>query len=275
MNGSRPAAAADGPFFAPPRRRFGQNFLRDRRVIERIVAAIDPRPGETVVEIGPGRGALTEPLLSRLTAQGMGLTVIEVDRDLVAYWQKRAEGTPLTVVDADARTVDMAAFPAPLVVVGNLPYNVSSPLLFHFARYHAQLARVVIMLQKEVVARLAAPPGSKTYGRLSVMIQRRFRVEPLFDVPPGAFWPVPKVVSSLVRLIPHNPDPYPGLDEARFAELVRAAFGQRRKRLANALKGLVTAEEIIAAGIDPAARAETVAVADFARLTAQLGSRLG
>lgn len=261
--------------FAAPRKRFGQNFLCDRRVVERIVAAVDPQPGETVVEIGPGRGALTELLLTRLMAQGQRLTVVELDRDLVAHWMARAHEVPLTVVAADALAVDFAAFPPPLVVVGNLPYNVSSPLLFHLSQFHAQIARLVVMLQKEVVERMAAAPGSKTYGRLSVMIQRRFRVERLFDVPPGAFWPVPKVVSSVVRLTPLRPDPYPGLDEVRFAELVRAAFGQRRKTLTNALKGLAAVDEIAAAGIDPAARAETVPVAGFVQLTQAVAGRGG
>lgn len=254
--------------FPAPRKRFGQNFLRDRNVVARIVAAIAPQPGEKVIEIGPGRGALTEPLSRVVAEQGGRLTVVELDRDLAAYWQERAaQGAPINVVASDALQVDFAAFGAPLVIVGNLPYNVSSPLLFHFARFHEQIARLVLMLQKEVVERIAAQPGSKTYGRLSVMVQRRFRVTKCFDVPPGAFWPVPKVVSSVVKLEPLRPDPYPQLDEKRFETVVRTAFGQRRKTLANALKGEIDSETIRALGIDPNARAETLPVDAFERLT--------
>lgn len=258
----------DASPFSPPRKRFGQNFLRDRQAVARILRAVAPQPGERVVEIGPGRGALTEPLIEAVAAQGGRLTVIELDRDLAAYWRERAEcGAALEVIAADALEVDLAALGSPLVIVGNLPYNVSSPLLFHFAQYHENIARLVLMLQKEVVDRMAAQPGSKAYGRLSVMVQRRFRVTKCFDVPPGAFWPVPKVVSSVVTLIPLRPDPYPMLDESLFAEVVKRAFGQRRKTVANALKGLVESEMLRAAGVDPTARAETLSVETFVRLT--------
>lgn len=261
------AEKGGGSDFPAPRKRFGQNFLRDRTVVARIIATVAPQPGEVVVEIGPGRGALTEPLSRAVAAQGGRLTVVELDRDLAAYWQERAAcGAPITVVTSDALQVDFAAFGAPLVIVGNLPYNVSSPLLFHFAHFHTHIARLVLMLQKEVVERMAAQPGSKTYGRLSVMVQRRFRVTKCFDVSPGAFWPVPKVVSSVVKLEPLRPDPFSDLDEALFEKVVRYAFGQRRKTLANALKSVVDAATIRALGIDPNARAETLSVEAFVRL---------
>ncbi len=257
----------------PALKQLGQNFLRDRRVIARIVAVIAPQPGETLVEIGPGRGALTLPLLESVASWGGRLTVIEYDRALAHHWQQVANQEPrLAVLAADALTVSWQEFSPPLVVVGNLPYHISTPLLFHVATAGERLARAVFMLQREVVQRLAAAPGSKTYGRLSVMLQRRYRIERCFDVPPQAFWPVPKVVSSVVRLTPLRPDPYPGLDEGRFAEIVKAAFLQRRKTLANALKGVVPPAAIVAAGIDPGARAETLRVSDFVALTRQAGA---
>lgn len=245
------------------RKRFGQNFLRDPNTIRRIVAAIGPKPGEHLVEIGPGLGALTEPLIE---AAGH-LTAIELDRDLAARLRERFPEERLRLIEGDALRFDFASLPAPLRVVGNLPYNVSTPLLFHLAEYADRIADMTFMLQKEVVERMAAEPGSAAYGRLSVMLQQRFSVRKCFDVPPGAFVPMPKVTSSIVRLTPLPEGTHTLEDPEGFSRLVAAAFNQRRKTLRNALKALVPDEKRFAqVGIDPNARAETLAVEDFVRL---------
>jgi 16S rRNA (adenine1518-N6/adenine1519-N6)-dimethyltransferase len=260
---------ADG-FRRGAKKHLGQNFLHERGVIARIVQAIDPRPGDAIVEIGPGQGALTFPLLDRHGA----LTAIEFDRDLHAPLQAaaRAHGT-LRLVEGDVLDVDFAALARDLApadgrirLVGNLPYNLSSPILFHALDQAAAIRDMHFMLQKEVVERMAAPPGSKVYGRLSVMLQAYCMVTPLFTVPPGAFRPAPKVDSAVVRLVPRAAGTIGIGDRARFAAVVRAAFGQRRKTLRNALAGTLDADAIIAAGLDPGARAEQLAVADFVRL---------
>ena len=248
-----------------PRKRFGQNFLRDRGVVQRILAALDPQPGETIVEIGPGLGALTRPLLERLPR----LHVVELDRDLAA--RLRAEHSPerLSVHEADALKFDfcsLAASGKTLRLIGNLPYNISTPLLFHLLDQRRCVHDMLFMLQKEVVERMAAVPGGRDYGRLSVMIQSRMQVEKLFDVHPGAFHPPPKVDSSVVRLVPHATPPVTIRDAEGFAHLVKAAFAQRRKTLRNNLKGLLPAETIAALGIEPERRAETLTLAEFATL---------
>lgn len=249
-----------------PRKRFGQHFLHDPGVIGRILDAIDPTPGERLVEVGPGEGALTLPLLAR----GARMTVIELDRDLAARLRARPEaGAMLEVVEGDALKVDLARLAAPgerLRLVGNLPYNISTPLLFRFIAQLALVSDMHFMLQREVVERMAAGPGSRSYGRLSVMLAAACRVEPLFDIGPGAFRPPPRVWSSVVRLEPWPEPPFPMPDPARFADVVRRAFGQRRKTLRNALSGLVDEAALRAAGIDPGARAETLPPAAFARL---------
>jgi 16S rRNA (adenine1518-N6/adenine1519-N6)-dimethyltransferase len=249
-----------------PRKRFGQHFLHDPAVIARIFDAIGPRAGERLVEIGPGEGALTLPLLER----GATVTAIELDRDLAARLEARPEaGRTLHIVRGDALKVPLAELAAPgerLRLVGNLPYNVSTPLLFRFIAQAAVIRDMHFMLQREVVERMAAGPGSKTYGRLSVMLAASCRVESLFDIGPGAFRPPPRVWSSIVRLEPWAEPPFPMPDPARFAEVVRRAFGQRRKTLRNALAGLVEESDIRSAGCDPGARAETLPPEAFARL---------
>lgn len=249
-----------------PRKRFGQHFLRDRQVVERILAAFDPRPGQTVVEIGPGQGALTLPLLDRLGR----MHAVELDRDLAAELPALCAGRgEIAVHAADALRFDFAALAGHerLRVIGNLPYNISTPLLFHLLEQADAIADMLFMVQKEVAERLAAPPGGRDYGRLSVMIQWRFEVERLFDVAPGAFAPPPRVESSLVRLRPRERAEYAVRDPQRLSRLVQAAFAQRRKTLRNALGGLVTAEQLALAGIDPERRAETLSPRDYMRLS--------
>jgi len=251
-----------------PRKRFGQNFLHDPGIIGRIVTAIRPLPDEHLVEIGPGQGAITLPLLE---AAGR-LTVIELDRDLIQPLQNRCRTAgELTVHNTDALRFDFCglAGDSALRIVGNLPYNISTPLLFHLLGQRGCIQDMHFMLQKEVVERMAAGPGSGQYGRLSVMLQYRCRVSPLFSIGPDAFTPPPKVESAFVRLEPFAQPPVNVTDEAVFATVVRQAFAQRRKTLRNALRGLLDAEEISAAGIDPGLRAETLGLEAFAALADQ------
>lgn len=256
---------ASTPGFGRAKKALGQHFLHERAYIERIVDAVDPRPGDRLVEIGPGHGALTLPLLQRHGA----LTVIEFDRDLIAPLARAAAGAgDLEVIHRDVLDVDFSALAGgtPLRVVGNLPYNISSPILFHVLDHAAAIVDMHFMLQKEVVERMAAGPGSKAYGRLSVMLQAACLVVPLFEVPPGAFRPPPKVDSAVVRLAPRPAGEAGIADRERFAAVVRAAFGKRRKTLRNALSGLCDEGCFQAAGIDPGTRAEQVPVAGFVRL---------
>jgi len=248
-----------------PKKSLGQNFLHDARYIERIVQAIDPRPGDRVVEIGPGQGALTLPLLRRHGA----LTVIEFDRDLVGPLADMAAPVgQLEIIHRDVLQVDLTALAGGgrIKLAGNLPYNISSPILFHALDHAAAIRDMVFMLQKEVVDRMGAAPGSKVYGRLSVMLQAYCQVQPLFVVPPGAFRPAPKVDSAVVRLVPRDPATIDIADRDRFAHVVRAAFGQRRKTLRNALRDVCTPEQFEAAGVSADDRAEQVDVAGFVRL---------
>ena len=257
--------AKDSSPHIQPKKRFGQHFLHDRGIVQRIVDALDPQPGDTVVEIGPGPGALTRPLLERIAH----LHAVELDRDLAARLRSDYPPEQLAVHEADALKFDFCAL-APtggkLRVIGNLPYNISTPLLFHLLDQERCIGDMLFMLQKEVVVRMAAAPGGKDYGRLSVMLQWRLRVEKLFDVRPGAFTPPPKVDSAVVRLTPHASPPVAVRDAAVFARVVQAAFAQRRKTLRNNLKGLLTAEAIGALGIAPERRAETLTLAEFAAL---------
>jgi 16S rRNA (adenine1518-N6/adenine1519-N6)-dimethyltransferase len=254
-----------------PRKRFGQNFLVDRHYIDRIVAAVDPESGDTVVEIGPGLGALTRPLLDKLER----LTVIEIDRDLAARLSDEFAVERLRIHTVDALTFDFATLGSDLRVVGNLPYNISSPMLFHLAQFEPILRDITVMLQREVVQRMAAAPATPEYGRLSVMLQARFRVERLFIVPPGAFRPSPLVDSAVARLTPLAAARPKIDDEALFARVVAAAFGQRRKTLRNALKSLATEDELEREGVAPGARGETLSVSDFVRLANALARTEG
>jgi 16S rRNA (adenine1518-N6/adenine1519-N6)-dimethyltransferase len=254
-----------GPLQHRARKRFGQNFLHDRHVIERIVDAIDPRPGQTIIEIGPGQAALTRELVRRAGH----VTAIEIDRDLAAWLREQFTGEQLTLLEADALKFDWSSLAAQqgLRIVGNLPYNISSPLLFRLVECADRVIDQHFMLQKEVVDRMVAPPGTKTYGRLSVMLQVRYRLTKLFDVPRGAFNPPPKVTSSIVRMTPRPASELPAIDFGTFGRVVAAAFNQRRKILRNALGEFGSDAGFAAAGVDPLARAETLAVDDFVRLT--------
>ncbi|TXH03916.1 MAG: 16S rRNA (adenine(1518)-N(6)/adenine(1519)-N(6))-dimethyltransferase RsmA [Nevskiaceae bacterium] len=249
------------------KKRFGQNFLHDGGVIERIVRSINPQPGDALIEIGPGLGALTVPLLRRLGR----MRAVELDRDVIPHLRAATGDDPgLEIIMADALKVDYGAL-APaggkLRLAGNLPYNISTPLLFHLLRYADRIADMHFMLQKEVVDRMAAAPGEDDYGRLTVALAARAQVSKLFTVGPGAFRPAPKVDSAIVRLVP-RPPPFEIADLTLFDRIVTAAFSQRRKTLANGLKGLMTAQQIGEAGIEPGVRAERLSAADFARLTA-------
>ena len=247
------------------KKRFGQHFLHDPRVITRILTALDPRPDDHIVEIGPGRGALTAPLLSRIAQ----LDVVEIDRDVVAPLRSACGDAPgLRIHLADALDFDFTALARPgekLRLVGNLPYNISTPLLFHLLTQAHVVRDMLFMLQKEVVDRMAAGPGEDDYGRLSVALAARAEVVHLFDVGPGAFNPPPQVDSAVVRLVPRPPD-FEILDSAMFDRVVTAAFGQRRKQLGNSLRAIVTPEDFAQAGIETRERAEQLAAADFARL---------
>lgn len=250
------------------RKRFGQHFLNDPEIIDRIVNSIAPQPNQTVVEIGPGLSALTEPL----TEICPHLTVIEIDRDLAARLRHRYDAARLTVIEADALNVDftaLASTPATLRIVGNLPYNISSPLLFHLRTHAAAVADQHFMLQKEVVARIVATPGTPAYGRLSVMLQQQYQVESLFDVPRIAFDPPPAVESAVLRMIPWRPQPpqgYRPISQACFEAVVARAFSQRRKMLRGVLSVWRDVFDWQSLGIDPCARAENLSPADFVRL---------
>lgn len=246
------------------RKSLGQHFLHERGVIDAIVRRFDPRPDDVVVEIGPGRGALTAVLAPRVAA----LHAVEIDRRLAGRLTTEAHGmVNLVVHQEDALRFDYCRVAPHLRVIGNLPYNISTPLLFRLLDCSSCIEDMHLMLQKEVVDRLLASPGGRTYGRLSVMAQQRCRGERLLKVAPGAFTPPPRVQSAVVKLVPEVAPAHAVTDPAHFAALVKKAFAQRRKTLRNALKGLVSAGELERCGIDPDSRAEQLSVAQFARLS--------
>ncbi|WP_194757069.1 16S rRNA (adenine(1518)-N(6)/adenine(1519)-N(6))-dimethyltransferase RsmA [Aliidiomarina indica] len=249
------------------RKRFGQNFLQDETVIDAIVDAIAPQPGQPLVEIGPGLAALTRPVLSRAGH----LHVVELDRDLADRLEKSPEFSgKLTVHRADALKFNFNALAdtlgQPLRVFGNLPYNISTPLIFHLLSHLNTIADMHFMLQKEVIERMAAAPGSKTFGRLTVMVQQACQVLPVLEVPPEAFSPAPKVDSAVARLVPYSESPWPVHDRATLNHVCHMAFHQRRKTMRNNMKKLMSAEELESIDIDPSVRPETLAVGDFVRM---------
>ncbi|MDX5409225.1 MAG: 16S rRNA (adenine(1518)-N(6)/adenine(1519)-N(6))-dimethyltransferase RsmA [Thauera sp.] len=255
------------------RKRFGQNFLSDPNIIRKIIDGIRPQPGELMVEIGPGLGAMTAPLIERLGH----LHVVEIDRDLIARLHERYTPAQITVHEGDALKFDFGSLCGDegggeggggqggprLRIVGNLPYNISTPILFHLAGFADQVKDMTFMLQKEVVMRMVAEPGTEEYGRLSVMLQYRFRMGRLFDVPPGAFRPAPKVMSSIVRMAPLPTDQLGAKDEDLLGRIVTAAFGQRRKTLRNTLRAFLDEADFDALHIDPGLRGEKLSVAQY------------
>ena len=251
------------------RKRFGQNFLVDSGIVAAIVSVIAPQRADTVVEIGPGLGALTEPLLQKLDH----LHVVEIDRDLIARLKKTYPRERVTIHEGDALAFDFGVVGKDLRIVGNLPYNISTPLLFHLAGFSTQVRDMHFMLQKEVVERMVALPGDSECGRLSIMLQYRFHLDWLLDVPPESFDPPPKVQSAVVRLIPKTPDELTAGDEALLGKVVTAAFSQRRKMLRNTLRGLVGDSDFAALAIDPTHRAEDLGVADYVRLANYLSTK--
>ena len=248
------------------RKRFGQNFLVDERIIGEIISAIRPEAQDNMAEIGPGLGALTRPLLKKLNH----LHVVEIDRDIIARLEQeypRDDAKPKLIIHAgDALEFDFATLPAPLRIVGNLPYNISSPLLFHFAAYAERITDMHFMLQNEVVERMVAVPSTPAYGRLSVMLQYRFYMEKLLDVPPESFRPAPKVNSAVVRMTPLPASEVAVRNEKLFAAVVRTAFGQRRKTLRNTLRSYLNEEDFARLGIDAQLRAENLSVGEFTRI---------
>lgn len=247
------------------KKRFGQNFLTDQSVIASLVDAISPQPDDLMVEIGPGLGALTKPLLQKLNL----LHVVEVDRDIIAWMQQEyvkpsyGKQNNINIHNADALKFDFSSLGDHLRVTGNLPYNISTPILFHLLDNVSHITDMHFMLQKEVVERMVAEPSTAAYGRLSVMLQYRLQMEYLFTVPPEAFSPAPKVESAFVRCVPHATLPFVAIDETLFAKVVLAAFGQRRKTLRNTLKGMLDDDGFSALNINSQQRAENLSVADF------------
>jgi len=266
----------NAPYEHRARKRFGQNFLEDHNIIRRIVKAIAPKAENNLVEIGPGKGAITEQLISSCP----DLNVVELDRDLIPILLSKfiADYPDLKIHQTDALKFDFASLltqkDSPLRIVGNLPYNISTPLIFHLLTYNTQIKDMHFMLQKEVVLRLAAKAGEKNYGRLSVMVQYYCEVENLFLVPPESFDPQPKVDSAIVRLIPHAQLPHPAKDIKTFEKLVNTAFQQRRKTLRNSLKQLMPAEDIEALGIDTGVRAERLSLEQFVAISDKLFDQL-
>ncbi len=249
--------------FKTPRKRFGQNFLHDQNIIDKIVSAIAPQPHDAMIEIGPGRGALTFSILDQVER----LDVIEIDRDLIQWWQEKKIGS-LTIHAVDALNIDLCSLKKEknLRIVGNLPYNISTPLLFHLFKHLDCIKDMHFMLQKEVVDRMVAGPGSKTYGRLSVMTQFYCQAHRLFSVSRHAFTPPPKVESAIVHLVPNEDNK--NTDAAMLTQVVRQAFSQRRKTIRNCLKNWFTTEQLERLDINPAVRPETLDLASYIRLAA-------
>jgi 16S rRNA (adenine1518-N6/adenine1519-N6)-dimethyltransferase len=251
------------------KKRFGQNFLVDEQIIADIIRAIRPMSNDNMVEIGPGLGALTRPLLKLLNQ----LHVVEIDRDIIARLKTDYPQDKIVIHEGDALKFNIAEIATPLRIVGNLPYNISSPLLFHFADYAAHITDMHFMLQNEVVERMVAEPSTAAYGRLSVMLQYRFYMEKLLDVPPDSFRPAPKVDSAIVRMIPIPKKDIPVGDEKNFAEIVMAAFGQRRKTLRNTMRGYLSERDFAQLDIDSQLRAENLGYMEYARIGNWIATR--
>jgi 16S rRNA (adenine1518-N6/adenine1519-N6)-dimethyltransferase len=249
------------------KKRFGQNFLTDRAIITSLVDAISPKRDDVMVEIGPGLGALTKPLLNKLDL----LHVVEIDRDIITWMEKEYLNLGIQIHNADALKFSFKSLATQVRVVGNLPYNISTPILFHLLDNLSHITDMHFMLQKEVVERMVASPSTSAYGRLSVMLQYKLQMSYLITVPPEAFDPAPKVESAFVRCVPHATLPFVANDDALFAKVVLAAFSQRRKTLRNTLKPFMSDEAFLAVNIDPQQRAENLSVAEFVRIANHLG----
>ncbi len=262
-------------FSHTPRKRFGQNFLQDPIIIEKIISHIHLKNTDRVIEVGPGLGALTKPLLDSVDH----LDVIEIDRDLATHLKETFHSPKLTIHQQDALCFDLDSFnkqhpsPKKFRLIGNLPYNISTPLMFHFLKFSTLIEDMHFMLQKEVVARMAAAPHQKDYGRLSIMSQYHCKIIPLFIVDNSAFYPKPKVQSTFVRLIPHQTISFPTSNLALFQAITRTAFNQRRKTLANALKPHLSAQDFIILNINPTLRPEALPIVDFIRITNFINQR--
>jgi 16S rRNA (adenine1518-N6/adenine1519-N6)-dimethyltransferase len=252
-----------------PRKRFGQHFLIDEEIIGNIISAIAPRPADCVVEIGPGLGALTRHLLARLTH----LHAVEIDRDIAAHLAREYAAAQLTVHNTDALRFDFTALGETLRVVGNLPYNISSPLLFHLTRFAHRILDMHFMLQKEVVERMVASPSTAAYGRLSVMLQYRYTMEQLLTVPRQAFRPAPKIESAVIRLVPRREQELRATDEKLLAQIVTCAFTQRRKTLRNALGSHLVSQDFEKLDLNPGLRAENLSSNDFVRISNYLDEK--
>lgn len=246
-----------------PRKRFGQNFLIDQQVIAQIIDAIYPQKNDRIIEIGPGPGALTRPLLQALDH----LDVVELDRDIVSKLEKEFPREKLTIHSTDALKFDFSVSGSKLRIVGNLPYNISTPLLFHLGQFSEHILDMHFMLQKEVVDRMVGIPSTSDYGRLSVMLQYRFDMEYIFSVPAESFRPIPKVESAIIRMIPRHKSSMFAKDEVLFSQIVSAAFSQRRKTLRNTLRSYLKTDDFISLDIDPGLRAENLSVAKFVAIT--------
>ena len=245
------------------KKRFGQNFLTDQSIISSLIEAINPLQNQLIIEIGPGLGALTKPLLNKIN----NLHVVEIDRDIVSWMQNEYSSAALTIHNIDALKFDFTTFGENLRVVGNLPYNISTPILFHLLDNISCISDMHFMLQKEVVERMVASPSTPAYGRLSVMLQYHLAMEYLITVPPEAFEPAPKVESAFVRCVPHATLPFVAKDQKHFAKIVMAAFGQRRKTLRNTLKGLLDDAGFAELEISSQLRAENLSVSQFVTIS--------
>ncbi len=241
-----------------PRKRFGQNFLQDQYIIHEIIKCINPQLGQKVIEIGPGLAALTKPLIEALGH----LDVVELDRNIISFLKENFSQSQLTIHEGDALKFDFGFGGNPIRVVGNLPYNISTPILFYLANF-TNIQNMTFMLQNEVVERICAKPGTSDYGKLTIMLQYKFKARKLLDVPPESFYPAPKVDSAIVYLEPRNDYDWQSIDEDKLSQIVSQAFNQRRKTIANSLKSLFTTEELIACGIDPTCRAENITIEQY------------
>lgn len=245
-----------------PRKRFGQNFLQDQAIIHKIIECINPQKEVKIVEIGPGLAALTEPLIAKVGH----IDVVELDRDIISFLEKKFTPEQITIHNGDALKTDFSFGNTPLRVVGNLPYNISTPILFHLTQF-SNISNMVFMLQKEVVERICAKPNSSDYGKLSVMLQYKFKCRYLLDVPPESFYPAPKVDSAIVSLTPRTDYDFNTVDEEKLSTIVSKAFNQRRKTISNSLKGLLTSEQLTSAGINLQSRAENLTLEQFINLS--------